>query len=241
MKFLPDRPTTHGQLYGTLPPGTLLGETLFDVCRVAISHYSLKTLEKQPSKSDNDALSQYCTRIGKTFVAGWLVDSIIDAYLKILVEGKPHLHAFLCSEANYICRPQGPPRNRFAKPRIAANVDFLILPFNLGSHWSLLILDRKSQGFTYLDSSKYSSVPDPSVMKNISDGLSVFWLIDSNKDDVINQECSKQNDSISCGLFLLHFVEMFIQKLPFQTKCKPDEMRRHVFRQLIRHEGNQEV
>jgi Ulp1 family protease len=56
--------------------------------------------------------------------------------------------------------------------------------------------------------------------------------------DLIVAKCAKQKDGGSCGIFVLHFVEMLVHGKSLSTQCVTDALRAQVFKSLVEDEGN---
>jgi Ulp1 protease family, C-terminal catalytic domain/MULE transposase domain len=242
--FLPPRPKFQGQLYGNLKAIDNLTQTLFEVKgkRVThcVNHLTLKTLEHSPSFDDFQILSRHFDLQNKKFHSGWLIDTAIDTYLEIYCRNFPELQVLTCSEVLglHIEREAPVVESRRAGTKLNPGATMLIMPYNEGNHWTLLIYDLVEDKFLFVDSLS-ASVPDISKMDEIKFRLEAWWGIKSQRGVAVkNIECAQQKDSKSCGIFVLHFVEILSLGQSFLTPCDPLKFRLKVFQTIIKDPGN---
>jgi Ulp1 protease family, C-terminal catalytic domain len=243
--FIPSVPKVKGQLYGDLPLGVKLRRMLFEVKgpRVfySIDHLTLKLLESSPSVHDFGILSTFYQMTNTTFNPGWLNDTAIDAYLEIYCRQFPELQVLSCSEVLGLHCDRDvevTQKSRRAHLRLNAGAQKLIMPFNEAKHWTLIIYDIVADDFLYLDSLSVS-VPDDKKMARIRLRLKYWWDIHSKHGvPARNVPCDQQKDGKSCGIFVLHFVELCSLGQSYLQKCDPEKFRLKVFQTIIKDPGN---
>jgi MULE transposase domain/Ulp1 protease family, C-terminal catalytic domain len=247
--FLPSAPKKRGQLYGNLAPSDNLSETLFEVRGLkaihSITHVALKSLEWSPSQEDCQALDDHCQRLlARRFTPGWLNDTIIDAYLEISCRPHPKVQVLTCSEVlgmhQIRMNPVRP--SKLAKSRLRIGVESLIMPYNLGNHWALLIYQVAKDEFLYIDSLS-NDVPGIEAMDRIRECLEAWWNIHSRRGNLaVNISCTQQvNDYISCGIFVLHFAETCASGGSYLQPVNHEKFRLKVFQNIVKDPGNNVV
>jgi Ulp1 protease family, C-terminal catalytic domain len=242
--FLPPRPKLTGQLYGNLQANDNLTKTLFEVKgkRVThcVNHLTLKSLEPSPSFEDLQILNRHFALQNKQFHSGWLNDTAIDTYLEIYCRNFPELQVLTCSEVLglHIKRDAPVQESRRAGTKLNPGATKLILPYNEGNHWTLLIYDLVKDEFLFFDSLS-SCVPVISKMDEMKFRLQAWWGIKSQSGVAATSiECAQQRDSKSCGIFVLHFVEMLSLGHSFLKPCDTLKFRLKVFQTIIKDPGN---
>lgn len=91
-----------------------------------------------------------------------------------------------------------------------------------GTHWSLLIYEKKTTTFLYYDSLQLDS--SNQVAKVVSEKLSKYFKL-SKAAEFISIQGPKQTNSFDCGVYMLHAVEYFCQhfsKTNFVPNMVPD-------------------
>jgi Ulp1 protease family, C-terminal catalytic domain len=217
-----------------------LSKTLFEIDHLAVNHIVLKSLESNPSRNDKIILDKHCrTYNNRSFTAGWLVDTAIDIYLSICFRQNPTVQFLMCSEVEGLHQFRTTPiqRRTGAAPRLRQGVTKLLMPFNSGQHWSLLVYDVLNNEFIHLDSLS-GAVPGTSKMDRIKLCLEAWWGIDAKRAAVKSASCAQQSDGKSCGIYLLHYAELCVSGRSFKENCDPELFRLKVFRAIIRDPGN---
>jgi hypothetical protein len=243
MKFVPSKPRSNGQLYGPLEDGCSLTNALFRVNGVPVNHIALKSLESKPSSGDFQKLDAHHQRCqGRGFMAGWLLDHTIDAYLSILTKQNLHCHTLACSEVFALCQPRpGITQSAKAAERLGADVQVLLMPFNPNnSHWSLLVLQLQENRMLHFDS--LNQPVSAALAEAVKSNLWAWWGVDCRDASILAVPCHKQTDGSSCGVYLLHFAEQFLKGQPLDSfrasACDPAKFRLKVFRELVTHPDN---
>ena len=84
---------------------------------------------------------------------------------------------------------------------------YYILPYNIPNcHWALYILSHSEKKLWYLDSYQTSFSVKQNVVSCIERYFSVVSLL-----EVITPKVPQQQDAVNRGIFLLSFVEKFLQ------------------------------
>jgi hypothetical protein len=190
---------------------------------------------------DRALLDRHYLRIhGRPFIPGWLDDAIIDAYISIMLEKNSQFFGFRSSEVDCFCRDRpGLQQSRNAKTKLPKTVEFLLLPYNSCSHWSLLVLDIKQNVFLHLDSLGYAP-PDGKKLESLKQSIWAYWGVECLKAEASSIPCSRQKDSKSCGIHLLHNAELFVHGEidKFIIDCDTVKYRLKVFKAVVSHPDN---
>lgn len=223
--------------------------------RYDISHLYLKSIESNPSPVDikiindtfeKDAIVQNSRlkpgekpKQPKKFMPGWLYDQIIDAYIFIITLRYNVLFAIDCVAIVSLINPQMPIQLRQNRlNRVPKTAKYVVMPCNVrGSHWSLLVVDIEQKLLMHVDSLKNGSSLTKQEVANIQKTLMAYYAVECTG-NLINVQCAKQKDSDSCGVFVIHFIELLVQGKSFLTQCDTGRLRATVFKTLIEDEGN---
>jgi Ulp1 family protease len=177
--------------------------------------------------------------VAKKFKPGHLYDTIIDAYVFILKRNfNNDIFAINCLASYAMIHTKLPPSASLnAEKRVPKIAKYFLMPCNLrGNHWTLLIVDIQQKSIMHLDSYNYSN-PTKEEVANIQKNLRLFYAVECSG-DLVNVKCAQQKDSINCGIFVIHFIELLAQGKSFLTPCDTDRMRATIFKALIEDDSN---
>lgn len=253
----------NGQLYGNLSENDSISTELFSIGPYPINHLYLKCLESESSSSDcnfinsvwrNDAKNAANRAIQnglkptqdpvRKFTSGWLYDTTIDAYIRILTTKYKTLFAIDCVLTGSLMHPILPIRiSRNRHNKVQKEAKYFVMPYNAtGSHWSLLFVDLEKGSLIHFDSIfKRQGGPNGKLFENIKETLMAQYAVQLTGNTVINMQCAQQRDGKSCGIFAIHFVECLALGTSFLAPFNESNieiMRAKIFKELIEHEGN---
>ncbi|MFH4975679.1 hypothetical protein AB6A40_002388 [Gnathostoma spinigerum] len=83
-----------------------------------------------------------------------------------------------------------------------------------GTHWSLLIYSR---GANHLK--LYDSLPNPSTSAALMLSQKMVKILNLPKADVLIEPCCKQQNSSDCGLYVIAFVQKFLENTVKHLEC----------------------
>lgn len=213
----------------------------------------LATLDTGISSEEIQLIKTKCRR---TFSRGWLNDSIIDCFVYRIIH-KTNYDYFNCTQVESILYPVNKERRVTARPRPKKS-DAIFFPVNLkdasgvGHHWTLLVCYPNQHRFEYLDP-LFNNAPDLPyfVINNLIQYLAPIlqcpklrsaagaqpspthtcqcgtpWKIDS-------PTVFKQQDSMSCGVFICHYIQAKISGNSFEKEFEASEFRTVIYDTLL--------
>ncbi|KAJ6249983.1 deneddylase 1 [Anaeramoeba flamelloides] len=179
----------------------------------------------------NIKLSHFkCLRNG-----GWLEDAVINFYLNLIYKRSQRIKSYpkiYCFNSFFYesYRKNGYQRvRRYTRTVDLFGYDLVLIPFHLGSHWTLGVIDSKRKIFRYLDSMSGNNSLNYTYLNVMKSYYSQEHLDKKkiNIDQELNQNWSffndyvpQQNNSSDCGVFTLLFADSISAENEFWFSCK---------------------
>ncbi|KAJ3444038.1 deneddylase 1 isoform c-related [Anaeramoeba flamelloides] len=179
----------------------------------------------------NIKLSHFkCLRYG-----GWLEDVVINFYLNLInersqrIKSYPKIYCFNSFFYESYSKNGYQRVRRYTRKVDLFEYDLILIPFHLGSHWTLGVIDSKRKIFRYLDSMSGNNSLNYTYLNVMKSYYSQEHLDKkkSNIDQELNQSWSfykeyvpQQNNSNDCGVFTLLFADSISAENDFWFSCK---------------------
>lgn len=147
----------------------------------------------------------------------WLNDSVIEAYLQMIVSrsgknGLPSIHTFLTFFYPKLAARGYKEVSDWSRKSDIFAFDLVFIPVFTSSHWSIIIVDMGRLSITHYDS-KFNSLRSEVCLKNIQNYLKSEY--ESKKSCHLGIEFStsalswipQQKNNVDCGVFMCQFAE----------------------------------
>ncbi|KAJ3436722.1 deneddylase 1 isoform c-related [Anaeramoeba flamelloides] len=171
-----------------------------------------------------------CLRIG-----GWLEDVVINFYLNLIherslrIKSYPKIYCFNSFFYESYSKNGYSRVRRYTRKVDLFEYDLILIPFHLGNHWTLGVIDSKRKIFRYLDSMSGNN----SLNYTYLNGMKSYYShehLDKKKiniDEELNQNWSfskefvpQQNNCNDCGVFTLLFADSVSAENSLWFSCK---------------------
>jgi len=149
--------------------------------------------------------------------SGWLSDVIINAYLNLVVNGRPNwivLDSYIIEDIR-IRKKRSTKRRRSLLPPTWMETPNMLIPVFAEAHWSLLHVQIHERNLRVYNS-MISSSEDDEAVGVIADYLASEYLMATGKQIVwnkINEMIPVQDNLHDCGVFVCMFARIAVQKL----------------------------
>lgn len=191
---------------------------------IGVTLRHLKSLEVPCYLERNETLT--IQGVDKNFVPGWLYDDIIDAYFYSLTSDPiKKVVAFPCwaSQAMEYSRELPRPSNLLTSNTI-------LVPFNPGNHWVLLICYPDNSKIIFLDPGSKQSGTGRKLLDLWSAYFTKFF---QKKFQISQPDHITQEDAYNCGVFVCRYGLYAAKHKPFTGSFSPDQFRRDIYTTIV--------
>lgn len=144
--------------------------------------------------------------------SGWLNDIVINVYSSLLNSSVAQMvimstHFFCCD--SYSVSKQEDPRKKHLRGN-AANMQMVLIPVHKDAHWTLIVADRRTFTFYFLDS--YNLIKEE---ERQSYCLSAKHYLEENASSFMGNstwtlsllpKCPQQTNSYDCGVYICYYM-----------------------------------
>ncbi|KAJ3445582.1 sentrin-specific protease [Anaeramoeba flamelloides] len=171
-----------------------------------------------------------CLRVG-----GWLEDAVINFYLNLIsersrrIKSYPKIYCFNSFFYESYSKNGYSRVRRYTRKVDLFEYDMVLIPFHLGNHWTLGVIDSKRKIFRYLDSMSGNNSLNYTYLNAMKSYYSQEHLDKKkiNIDEELNQNWSfskeyvpQQNNCNDCGVFTLLFADSVSAENSLWFSCK---------------------
>ena len=180
--------------------------TLFKYGAINICWYQLMSIENPSSVSPSDKC--LLKQISRSFVPGWLYDSVVDSYLSL----QTLVHKSLFCESTTFLSMTAPSASPdwLWKDLDVTNFSIVIAPYNINmNHWILFIANLKEEVLYVLDPMKQTASgterAEHAMLFIIACKTGIQCIVNRSKPHIL------QTDSVNCGVFICYYAECYLQ------------------------------